>query len=97
MLLQVVSFPCEGLAMIDASHEQLRSLIDATQYVPGQPHVSTLVRWWRHGVQGVKLETVLVGGRRFTSLEAIGRFIQRRNGPSSGAESACGVNRSSAF
>ncbi|MBL8793364.1 MAG: DUF1580 domain-containing protein [Planctomycetia bacterium] len=83
--------------MIDTSHEQLRSLIDATQFVPGQPHVSTLVRWWRLGIQGVKLETVLVGGRRFTSLEAIDRFIQRRNGPSSGAEARYGMHNSSSF
>jgi len=45
--------------------------------LPGQPHLSTLWRWYRRGVRGVRLETVVVGGRRFTSRAAIERFIER--------------------
>lgn len=37
-------------------------------------HTSTLWRWARKGVQGVKLETRKLGGRFFTSLEALERF-----------------------
>lgn len=70
--------------MIDITKERVRRLIEAVQVIPGQPHLSTVIRWSRKGVQGVKLETVLVGGRRFTSLEAIDRFIRRRNQMSSG-------------
>jgi hypothetical protein len=65
--------------MIDITTESLRLLNQATADVPGRPHISTLIRWWRRGVRGVKLETVLVGGRRYTSLEAIQRFVKRQS------------------
>jgi hypothetical protein len=65
--------------MIDVTKEQLRRLQEASGMIPGCPHISTLIRWFQQGIKGVKLETVLVGGRRFTSLEAIHRFIERRN------------------
>lgn len=54
--------------------ETLLSLTEAAQTLPGRPHLSTLHRWWLHGVRGVRLETILVGGRRFTSAEALERF-----------------------
>jgi hypothetical protein len=66
--------------MIDIANEKLHLLIDAIQYVPGHPHLSTLMRWKSSGVRGVKLDTVLVGGRRYTSVEAIQRFIARCSG-----------------
>jgi hypothetical protein len=59
--------------------EQLRLLTRASPEVPGNPHVSTLIRWAHHGIRGVKLETVMVGGRRFTSVEAVHRFLARLN------------------
>lgn len=65
--------------MIDISRERLLRLSEVPAEVPGQPHPSTVVRWWRVGVRGVKLETILIGGRRFTSVEAIERFIGARN------------------
>jgi hypothetical protein len=66
--------------MIDVSKERLCPLAQATRHVPGNPHIATLHRWRLRGVKGVKLETVLVGGRRFTSVEAIARFMERLNG-----------------
>jgi hypothetical protein len=69
--------------MIDLQTEQLLLLANACDVVPGRPHVSTLIRWWRDGVRGVKLETVVVGGRRFTSIEAVHRFISRLSEPRS--------------
>lgn len=39
------------------------------------PDISTLVRWALRGVRGRKLQTILVGGRRFTSAEAVARFV----------------------
>ena len=35
--------------------------------------------WRLHGVRGVKLETILCGGLRYTSREAISRFIVAQN------------------
>ena len=57
--------------MIDITTETLLSLLDAAKQLPGRPHVSTLYRWRIRGVRGVRLETVLVVGRRFTSKEAL--------------------------
>lgn len=47
---------------------------------------STLHRWRLAGVRNasgerVKLETAVVGGQRFTSLEAIARFLESLNSP----------------
>ena len=63
------------LALIDVNHERLLSLADACKEIPGRPHISTLHRWRLRGVRGHRLETVLIGGRRFTSAEAIQEFI----------------------
>ncbi len=73
--------------MIDLSNERLRLLAKASPDFPGRPHTSTLLRWALRGVKGIKLETVIVGGRRFTSLEAIQRFIERLSKSEAGENS----------
>ena len=35
---------------------------------------STIYKWWRDGVGGVRLEASYVGRRLFTSVEAVERF-----------------------
>ncbi len=35
---------------------------------------STIYKWWRDGVSGVRLEADYVGRRLFTSVEAVERF-----------------------
>ena len=45
----------------------------------GRPHVSTLHRWASRGCRGVRLETVVIGGTRCTSREAMGRFFDALN------------------
>ena len=52
---------------IDWSGEILVPLTEAVQLLPSRPHFSTLWRWYRRGVFGVRLETVVIGGRRYTS------------------------------
>jgi Protein of unknown function (DUF1580) len=59
---------------MDMEKESLIRLAQAAQELPGRPHLSTVVRWSLRGIKGVRLETVVVGGRRFTSREAIRRF-----------------------
>lgn len=39
---------------------------------------SSVDRWWQHGVQGVKLETVKVGKTRYTTKEALAEFCRQR-------------------
>jgi hypothetical protein len=68
--------------MINIGSEHLRLLTKASADVPGSPHTSTVIRWALRGLRGVRLETILVGGRRYTSVEAIERFLERLNEPS---------------
>lgn len=60
--------------MIDTQTERMVTLVEATQILPGRPNLSTIWRWRLRGVRGVTLETILIGGKRFTSLEALTRF-----------------------
>jgi len=62
--------------MIDLGREQLIPISHAAKAVPGRGvHRSTVYRWVMKGVNGIKLESVKRGGGRFTSREAIDRFI----------------------
>lgn len=54
---------------------KLLTFPQASKVLPGHPHVSTLHRWRLRGVKGVKLETMLVGGRRFVSRDALAQFV----------------------
>ena len=65
--------------MIDPAVETLVAWQRVSELIPGQPHLSTLHRWRLRGVRGKKLETLLVGGKRFSSREAITRFIVALN------------------
>lgn len=61
---------------IDLSEENPITLSKAASKVPGGPvHVSTMHRWRQKGCRGVRLETFLRGGVRYTTLEAIERFF----------------------
>ena len=64
--------------MINLQDEQLLSFTEAVGHLPSgvSPVQSTWWRWFKQGVSGVKLETVKIGGRRFTSLAALQRFIE---------------------
>lgn len=59
--------------------KRLIPLKEAPNYLPKRSgkkvHYSTLYRWATKGARGRTLETVMVGGVRFTSIEAIERFI----------------------
>lgn len=82
--------------MIDLSTEHVVTLTEATRHLPRRrkgrkPAVSTLYRWATGGVRGVRLETIMVGGCRCTSTEALQRFVEQLtravDGPSTGATS----------
>jgi hypothetical protein len=40
-------------------------------------NVSTVYRWITRGIAGIQLETILVGGCRYTSAEALNRFFSQ--------------------
>jgi hypothetical protein len=66
--------------MIDPNVEDLLTLTAACGAFPGRRvGLATLHRWRLSGVRGCKLQTILVGGQRFTSRQAIARFIEAQN------------------
>ena len=69
------------MAVASILREQLLTFAEAGESIPGHSKITigTLHRWRKQGVRGVVLETVLVGGRRMTSREAISRFIEAQN------------------
>lgn len=69
---------------IDFSCEHLLTIAQAAREAPGRPNVSTIFRWIQRGVRNVRLESNLVGGRRFTSREALQRFIARCSAAAAG-------------
>lgn len=67
---------------INVESEHLIHFAAAAREFPGRPVcIQTLHRWRLHGVRGTKLETCIIGGMRYTSREAISRFIAAQNPP----------------
>ena len=65
--------------MIDHEVEDLIPFETCGLLIPGRPSRCTLYRWAFKGINSVKLESLVVGHKRFTSKEAIGRFIAAMN------------------
>ena len=63
--------------MIDLQTETVVSIAEAVRYIPGRPSLATVWRWVLSGTRAGKLDSILIGGRRFTSVEAIQRFAQQ--------------------
>jgi hypothetical protein len=64
---------------IDFDREQPITLAQVPSYVPKREgkkvHYSTVYRWTTKGARGRVLESVMVGGIRYTTIEAVGRFL----------------------
>jgi hypothetical protein len=75
---------------IDLQTEKLVTFNDATRFLPlgMRPAYCTWWRWFRHGVAGVRLETVRISGRRLTSAEAVERFLAAVAAATSGEDSS---------
>ena len=69
---------------IDLSSEDIFPVSEAPQHIPGHPSKASVWRWVLKGVGGVKLESILIGGKRFTSAESIQRFCDRRTAAADG-------------
>ncbi len=54
------------------------------EHVGKRIHPSTIHRWRLRGTRSVKLETLLVGGARYTSAEALARFFARTTAAADG-------------
>jgi hypothetical protein len=60
--------------------ESVFPLAESPRHVPARRggkrlHQSTAFRWAKHGLRGVRLETIRVGGTLCTSAEALQRFF----------------------
>jgi hypothetical protein len=56
--------------------------------------VPTPWRWAQRGVRGIVLETFSVGGRRYTTREAFGRFVERSTAAAKGGPAPSPAARS---
>lgn len=79
--------------MIDIATETVIPIAEAPQHIPGRPSVATVWRWVLSGTRAGKLESFLVGGRRFTSVEAIQRFAERSTVAADGEKSPSRTSR----
>jgi len=63
---------------IDAKTEHLLTFAQlASKVPPNGTHVCTVYRWADKGCRGQKLETLMVGGRRYSTFEALLRFSDK--------------------
>jgi hypothetical protein len=66
--------------MIQTDQETILSLSRAARSLPSRSgkrgvSTSTIWRWCARGIRGIRLETILIGGIRYTSAEALQRFF----------------------
>ncbi len=64
---------------INLENESPITLAETPHHVPKRNgkrmHYSTVYRWVTKGVRGRRLESLLVGGVRYTTIEALRRFL----------------------
>ena len=63
----------------DVLSESVIPLNDVVKYLPFRTSIATVQRWIRRGASGAVLETARIGSRRFTSKEAVQRFLVAQN------------------
>jgi hypothetical protein len=83
--------------VIDLQHEHLLTLSAAAREVPNRAsgrgvNVSTPWRWSLRGIRGIKLDTILIGGTRYTSREALQRFFVATTAAANGEASPSRTN-----
>ena len=77
--------------MIDIVNEQMIPLSKipawCEKHLGNRVNRSTVHRWRLRGARGSTLETVLIGGRRYSSLEALLRFFDSTTAAEDGVDS----------
>lgn len=75
--------------MIDLGSGRLVALADVPDHLPAKRgrkvHLATVHRWATRGVSGIRLETLRIGGAKFTSAEALQAFCERLSTGGDGA------------
>jgi len=82
--------------MIDLTKEQLITFKEATRILPKRPngrhlHISAIYRWATKGTRGIVLESLRLGGRSYTTIQALQRYGDRL--ASAGKESVSNTPR----
>lgn len=57
-------------------NETVIDLTQAAKLLPNRPHTSSLWRWARKGIGGIRLDYIRAGRRILTSVEAVDRFCR---------------------
>jgi hypothetical protein len=63
--------------MTTVDYGNLLSFGEVGRLLPSKPNPSTLWRWHVHGCYGIRLQTVLIGGRRFVERAQLDDFVDR--------------------
>lgn len=61
--------------MINRNQDEMIRLPDVSRLLGC--HYMTPRKWWRYGLQGVRLQTWVIGGRRFTTRRALEEFTRQ--------------------
>ena len=65
--------------------ENLIPLVDAVELATGRrPHLSTVLRWCSRGSRGYRLESRVLGGRRFTTVKFVLQYLDNVTAASCG-------------
>ncbi len=72
------------------------TLAEATGAMPGQVSLSTIWRYVLKGVRGVKLSTIVRGGRRLTTPAMIDAFVAATTAAANGTPAPSAKNQASA-
>ena len=55
---------------------EILTLSEAAAMLPGQPHLSTIIRWAQRGCNGRKLPTIRVGSRSYVKKSELLLFVE---------------------
>lgn len=75
---------------IDVFRDELLTYAEAAKLLPerARPSYGTWHRWCTVGLDGVRLESVMIRGRRYTTKEALQAFLAARALPRAAREAA---------
>lgn len=76
---------------IDIENERLVPLREVPRILPGRVHISSVYRWI--GRRDRRLESVRIGGKRYTSREALSRWVRACSGEPVNVEASAEVAR----
>lgn len=63
-----------------STNQQLIEISQCPSYLESKTgnrvHVATVYRWVKDGIAGVTLDTIFIGGKRYSTPEALDQFFQ---------------------